>query len=78
MGRKKTRRQAHGSAWHWKQTNTWYYTQPGSTKRIPLFEEDGQRIKGKENKKAAELALARIKLQGDWQTPPITRPVPNA
>jgi len=28
MGRKrKQRRQPHGSAWHWKQTDCWYYTQ---------------------------------------------------
>lgn len=30
MGRKrKQRRQQHGSAWHWKQTDCWYYTMPG-------------------------------------------------
>ena len=26
MGRKRTRRQPHGSAWYWKQTGCWYYT----------------------------------------------------
>ncbi len=50
MGRKRTRRQGHGLAWHWKQTDCWYYTLPGTKKRLPLFDEDGQRIRGKENK----------------------------
>ena len=36
MARKKTRRQAHGSAWFWKQTGCWYYTLPGTTRRVPL------------------------------------------
>jgi hypothetical protein len=58
MGRKrKTRRQSHGSAWHWKQTDCWYYTLPGTKKRVALFDEDGQRIRGKANKEAAEIAL---------------------
>ena len=60
MGKKrKQRRQSHGSAWHWKQTDCWYYTLPGAKKRVPLFDEEGERIRGKENKEAAELALAR-------------------
>ena len=63
MGRKrKQRRQPHGSAWHWRQTDCWYCTEPGTKKRIPLFDEDGQRIRGKENREAAQLALAREKL----------------
>jgi len=62
MGRKrKQRRQPHGSAWHWRQTDCWYYTVPGTKKRVPLFDEDGQRIRGKTNKEAAELALAKEK-----------------
>ncbi len=66
MGRKrKQRRQPHGSAWHWKQTGCWYYTVPGTRKRIPLFDENGQRIRGKGNKEAAELALAKEKLS--WE-----------
>jgi integrase len=67
MGRRRTRRQSHGSAWHWKQTNCWYYTLPGTKKRISLFDEDGQRIRGVENKQAAQLALARIKLSNNDQ-----------
>src|SRR5579863_10081220 len=48
--RRQTRRQSHGSAWHWKQTDSWYYTLSGTKKRIPLFDEDGVRIRGRENK----------------------------
>lgn len=66
MGRKaKKRRQSHGSAWHWTQTDCWYYTMPGAKKRMPLFDKQGQRIRGKENKEAAEIALARAKLS--WE-----------
>jgi len=74
MGRRRTRRQSHGSAWHWKQTNSWYYTLPGTKKRVPLFDEDGQRIRGAENKKAAQLAMARIKIGSGWkpEAPPIS------
>jgi len=69
MARKRSRRQQHGSAWHWKQTDCWYYTLPGTKKRLPLFDEQGHRIRGKDNKQAAQLALARIKLAGDDQPP---------
>lgn len=65
MGRKKTRRQCHGLPWHWKQTDSWYYTLPGTKKRVPLFDEEGQRIRGKENKQSAQRALARVRLAGD-------------
>jgi hypothetical protein len=63
MGRnQKQRRQSHGSAWRWEQTDCWYYTLPGTKKRMALFDENGQRIRGPENKEAAELALARVKV----------------
>ena len=66
MGRsRKQRRQQHGSAWHWKQTDCWYYTAPGTKKRMPLFDENGQRIRGKENQEAAETALAKVKVAGE-------------
>jgi hypothetical protein len=65
--RKKTRRQSHGSAWHWIQTDSWYYTLPGTKNRVPLFNEDGNRIRGVENRKAAQLAMARVKLGQGWQ-----------
>ncbi len=69
MGRtRKQRRQAHGSAWRWEQTDCWYYTLPGTKKRVALFDEDGQRIRGPENKEAADMALARIKLAGDSES----------
>lgn len=64
---KKVRRQSHGSAWHWKQTDSWYYTLPGTRKRIPLFDEDGNRIRGSESKKAAQLAYARVSLGQGWK-----------
>jgi integrase len=65
----KTRRQRHGQAWHWKQTDCWYYTPPGTKRRVPLFDEDGKRIRGQGNVKAADLALARMKAAGKWRPP---------
>jgi hypothetical protein len=66
MGRnRKQRRQQHGSAWHWKQTDCWYFTAPGTKKRMPLFDEIGQRIRGKENQEAAETALAKVKVANE-------------
>jgi hypothetical protein len=66
---RKQRRQQHGSAWHWKQTDSWYFTEPGTKKRVPLFDEEGERIRGKENKEAARVALARIKVTDELSTP---------
>ena len=63
MGRpRKKRRQSHGSAWHWKQTDCWYYTLPGTKRRVPLFDDQGQRIRGSENQQAAERALAQVRV----------------
>jgi len=63
MGRKrKKRRQSHGAAWHWKQTDCWYYTMPGTKKRVALFDEIGERIRGKDRREDADLALAKEKL----------------
>ncbi|GAA4462125.1 hypothetical protein [Novipirellula rosea] len=59
---RKSRRQQHGSAWHWKQTDCWYYTPSGTKKRQALFDEAGERVRGKDNREVAQLALARIKL----------------
>jgi hypothetical protein len=53
---RKKRRQQHGSAWHWKQTDCWYPTERGTGKRVPLFDEVGERIRGKGNKEAARVA----------------------
>lgn len=70
MPRKRTRRQSHGSAWHWKQTDGWYYTMPGTRKRVPLYDEEGRRLRGLESKEAAGVALARIKVAGQLEAPP--------
>jgi integrase len=63
----KRRRRSKGAAWHWQQTDGWYYTPPGTKKRVPLFDERGQRIRGQDQKQAAELALARLKVNGKWR-----------
>lgn len=74
MGRKqKQRRQQHGSAWHWKQTDCWYYTLPGTKKRTPLFDENGERIRGKGSQEAAEMALARAKVANASDPTGVTR-----
>ena len=70
--KRKKRRQSHGSAWHWKQTDSWYYTEPGTKKRIPLFDEKGERIQGLDNREAARDALARIRLANE-----LSRPTPT-
>ena len=68
MGRnRKQRRQSHGSACRWEQTDCWYYTLPGTKKRMALFDEEGQRIRGRENQEAAELALARVTVADSWR-----------
>jgi hypothetical protein len=75
MGRtRKQRRNQHGSAWHWKQTDCWYYTLPGTKKRMPLFDEQGGRIRGKESQRAAEHALARVKVSGEMNGAAATDP----
>ena len=67
---KQTRRRAHGSAWHWQQTDGWYFTPPGTKRREALLDSSGRRIKGKSNKQAAELALARLRAKSDWKPAP--------
>jgi integrase len=57
------RRQRHGSAWYWKQTDCWYFTPRGTKKREALRDGQGRTIRGKENKQQAQLALARIRLK---------------
>jgi hypothetical protein len=51
----KTRRQRRGQAWHWKQMDCWYYTPPATKRRARLFDMDGRQIRGKENRKAADM-----------------------
>jgi integrase len=65
--RGKTRRRPRGSAWHWRQTDGWYFTPPGTKRRVALKDAEGRRIRGKENRQAAELALARLKVDGRWR-----------
>lgn len=60
------RRRQRGSAWHWKQTDCWYYTPPGTKRRVRLLDEADRPIRGPQSRPAAELALARIKAAGDW------------
>ncbi len=60
----KTRRQRHGQAWHWKQTDCWYYTPPGTKRRVRLFNEDGKPVHGRDNRTGADLALARLRAEG--------------
>lgn len=62
-----TRRRSRGSAWYWQQTDSWYYTPPGTKRRVRLYDEDGRPVRGEENRKIAELALARIKVSGNWR-----------
>jgi hypothetical protein len=69
------RRRSRGSAWHWRQTDRWYYTPPGAKTRVPLTDENGKPIRGKENRKLADLALARIKVARQWR--PTPEPVEN-
>jgi len=71
----KRERRARGSAWHWRQTDCWYYTPPGTKRRVPLVDETGKRIRGKENRQAAELALARVRVAGQWR--PTAEPAVN-
>jgi len=70
--RARKRRQSHGSAWHWKQTGCWYYTLPGRRKRVPLFDEEGRRIRGKQGKEAADISLARERLSWEGATAGLT------
>ena len=61
------RRRPRGSAWHWRQTDSWYYTPPGTNRRVPLADKNGKRLRGKHNYQAAQLALARVKVAGHWR-----------
>lgn len=57
------RRRRRGSAWYWKQTDTWYYTPRGGKQRKALRDEKNRPIRGLDNKRAAQLALARVRLR---------------
>ncbi len=68
-GRPRTRRPSHGSAWRWR-TDGWYYTRPGTKRRVPLLDDDGARIRGKVNRDQAGLALTRVRLAEQGEVPP--------
>lgn len=61
------RRRSRGNAWHWRQTDCWYYTPPSTKRRVRLTDEDGLPIRGREQRRLAELALARVKSSGNWR-----------
>lgn len=77
MSKAPTSRQRRGSAWYWKQTDSWYYTPTGSKQRVGLFDEAGKRIRGKGNKQAADLALARVQVAAGFKLAPVREPVPS-
>ena len=55
------KRQANSSVWYRKFDDSWYATIDG--KRAKLRGEVEERIKGKDNRQQAGLAIARVKLQ---------------
>ncbi len=60
MARKRTqRRQLHGSAWHWKWTNCWYYTPPGTKQWMPSAAGDCRLLRPE-----AELPVRRHRTPG--------------
>ena len=67
---KSRQRRSRGRAWYWEQTDSWYFTPPGTKKRLRLVDTTGRPVRGKENSQLAELALARVKADGDWLPTP--------
>ena len=63
-------RRSRGRAWYWQQTDSWYFTPPGTKKRVRLFDKTGRPVRGKENAQQAELALAQVKADGNWLPTP--------
>ncbi|MEK6237961.1 MAG: tyrosine-type recombinase/integrase [Planctomycetales bacterium] len=63
----KSRRRSRGGAWRWRQTDCWYYTPLGTKRRVRILDEAGRPIRGKDRRKEADLALARVKASGDWR-----------
>lgn len=60
-------RRSRGRAWYWRQTDSWYFTPPTTKRRVRLFNEKGIPIRGEDNGAQAELALARVKVAGNWR-----------
>ncbi|REJ69559.1 MAG: hypothetical protein DWQ31_04165 [Planctomycetota bacterium] len=67
MAKTVRRRRTRGNAWYWRQTDSWYFTPPGTKRRVRLKDERGNPIRGEQNKHAADLALARVKADGNWR-----------
>ena len=67
---KSRQRRSRGRAWYWEQTDSWYFTPPGTKKRLRIVDTTGRPVRGKENSQLAELALARVKADGDWLPTP--------
>ncbi|MBA2115025.1 tyrosine-type recombinase/integrase [Bremerella alba] len=61
------KRRSRGRAWYWRQTDTWYFTPPGTKRRVRLVDERGNPVRGQSSIDQAELALARVKAAGDWR-----------
>ena len=74
---KRKRRENRGSAWHWNQTNAWHYTLPGSKRRIPLYDDDGRRIKRGRKQEASRLALSRIRIADDGDVAAVSPSTPE-
>ncbi len=61
------KRRSRGRAWYWRQTDSWYFTPPGTKRRVRLVDERGNPVRGQSSIDQAELALARVKAAGDWR-----------
>jgi len=71
-------RQRRGAAWHWTQTDGWYYTPRGTKRRVALRDENGHIIRGLENRQAARLALARERLRRGGTCETTEDPAPSS
>jgi len=67
---KPRQRRSRGRAWYWQQTDTWYFTPPGTKKRVRLVDTGGRPIRGRDNSQLAELALAQVITDGNWLPTP--------
>lgn len=70
MAKAVKRRRSRGRAWYWQQTDSWYYTPPGTRNRVRLLGLDGLPLRGPDSRDAADLALARIQASGKWRAAP--------
>lgn len=61
------RRRTRGGAWYWRQTDSWYFTPPGTKRRVRLLDAKNRPIRGEASRTEADLALAQIKASGNWR-----------